>query len=118
MKRVLVADDSSFMRMVIKGILEKNGFEVVAEAENGNEAVEKYIKFKPDIVTLDITMPQKNGIEALKSIKGYDPEAKVVMVSAIGQEVYIKEAQNLGAQSYIVKPFVEEQVIQTLNKLL
>jgi len=118
MKRILVADDSTFMRMIIKRILEKNGFEVVAEAENGIEAVEKYIKFKPDIITLDITMPQTNGIEALKAIKKYDPQAKIVMVSAIGQEVFIDEAMKIGAQSYIVKPFVEEQVIQALNKLI
>lgn len=118
MKRVLVVDDAAFMRLVIRKLLEKNGFEVVAEAENGEVGVQKYKEFKPDIVTMDITMPQMNGIEALRAIREFDNKAKVVMVSAMGQEVMVKEAIMYGAKSFIVKPYKEEQVIETLNKIL
>ncbi|KUO76528.1 MAG: hypothetical protein APF77_05195 [Clostridia bacterium BRH_c25] len=118
MKRVLIADDAAFMRMAIKTILDKNGFEVVGEAENGRIAVRKFEELKPDIVTMDITMPEMTGLEALKSIKKIDPGAKVIMISAMGQEVMVMEAITLGAKSFIVKPFKEGHVIKTLNKVL
>jgi len=118
MKRVLIVDDAAFMRMALKTILEKNGFEVVAEAENGAMGVKKYISCQPDLVTMDITMPEMDGIRALKEIKAIDPNAKVVMISALGQEPHIKEAIKLGAKYFIVKPFKEEHVIEILNKVL
>ena len=118
MKRVLVVDDAAFMRMAIKRILDGNGFEVIGEAENGAIAVKKYKELKPDIVTMDITMPEMTGLEALKSIMEFDPGAKVIMVSAMGQEVMVREAIMHGAQSFIIKPFKNDHVIQTLNKVL
>ena len=118
MKRVLVVDDAAFMRMAIKRILDGNGFEVIGEAENGAIAVKKYKELKPDIVTMDITMPEMTGLEALKEIRKFDPEAKVIMVSAMGQEGMVRETIMLGAKSFIVKPFKNDYVIQTLNKVL
>ena len=118
MKRVLVVDDAAFMRMAIKTILNRNGFEVVGEAENGAIAIKKYSEFRPDIVTMDITMPEVSGMEALKSIRELDPKANVVMMSAMGQEGMVREAIMLGAKSFIIKPFKEDHVIQTLNKVL
>lgn len=118
MSKVLIVDDAAFMRMALRKILEKCGFDVVAEAENGIAAVHRYKEFQPDIVTMDITMPDMNGIEALKEIKAFDPQAKVVMVSALGQESYIKEAIVAGAAYFIVKPFVENHVVETLKKIL
>ena len=117
MKKVLVVDDMLFMRVTLKSILEKNGFAVVGEAVNGVEAVKKYKEFGPDIVTMDITMPEMSGLEALKEIKQYDPDAKVVMVSAMGQERYVKEAIMAGAKYFIVKPYQAEQVLETLTKV-
>jgi len=118
MKRVMIVDDAAFMRMALKTMLEKNGFQVVAEAENGAVAVQRYKSHRPDLVTMDITMPTMDGISALKGIKEIDPNAKVVMVSALGQEPYIKAAIMLGAKYFIVKPFKEENVIDILNKVL
>jgi len=118
MKKVLIVDDAAFMRMAIKRILDGNGFEVIGEAENGAIAVEKYKELKPDIVTMDITMPEMSGLEALKEIREFDPEAKVVMVSAMGQEGMVRETIMLGAKSFIIKPFKNDHVIQTLNKIL
>lgn len=118
MKRVLVVDDAAFMRMAIKMILNGNGFEVIGEAENGAIAVKKYKELKPDIVTMDITMPEMTGLEALKEIREFDPEAKVIMVSAMGQEGIVRETIMLGAKSFIIKPFKNDHVIQTLNKVL
>lgn len=117
MKNVLIVDDAAFMRMSIKNILEKNNFAVAGEAENGSIAVVKYKELKPDIVTMDITMPDMTGIEALKQIIAYDPAAKVVMVSAMGQQQMVMEAVMVGAKSFIVKPFKEEHVVLTLNKI-
>jgi len=117
MKKVLIVDDAAFMRMAIKNILVKNGFDVVGEAENGSKGVKKYMELKPDIVTMDITMPDMTGIEALKSIMAFDTNAKVMMLSAMGQENLIMEAIMSGAKSFVVKPFKEEHVIQTLNKV-
>lgn len=117
MKKVLIVDDAAFMRMAIRDILEKNGFSVAGEAENGIVAVEKYKELKPDIVTMDITMPDMTGLEALKLIMAFDSNAKVVMLSAMGQQNMVMEAVMAGAKSFIVKPFKEEHVILTLNKI-
>jgi len=118
MKRVMIVDDAAFMRMSLRSMLEKNGFEVVAEAENGAVAVQRYKSHHPDLVTMDITMSTMDGISALKEIKEYDPNAKVIMVSALGQEPFIKTAILLGAKYFIVKPFKEEKIIEVLNKVL
>jgi two-component system chemotaxis response regulator CheY len=118
MKKVLIVDDAAFMRMAIKNILVKNGFEDIEEARNGIEALQKYKELNPDIVTMDITMPEMTGLEALKAIIEFDSNAKVVMVSAMGQEPMVMEAVMHGAKSFIVKPFKEDQVVKTLNKLL
>jgi two-component system chemotaxis response regulator CheY len=118
MRKVLIVDDAAFMRMAIRNILVKHDYEVVDEAENGRIGLQKYKELKPDIVTMDITMPEMTGLEALKEIIAFDPEAKIVMVSAMGQEHMVMEAILNGAKSFIVKPFKEDHVIQTLNKLL
>ena len=118
MKKVLIVDDAAFMRASIRMMLERNGFEVVGEAENGLVGINKYKELNPDVVTMDITMPEMGGIEALKAIKQYDPMAKVVMLSAMGQEPMVMDAVVSGAKSFIVKPFKEEIVVQTLNKVL
>ncbi|MDP4164398.1 MAG: response regulator [Bacillota bacterium] len=117
MIKVMVVDDAAFMRLAIKKVLEKNGFEVVGEAENGAVSVVKYKECNPDIVTMDITMPDMTGIEALKQIRSFDPKAKIVMVSAMGQESMVKEAIMNGAKSFIVKPYKEEHITQTLLKI-
>jgi len=106
------------MRYTIKLILNKNGFNVVGEAGNGNEAINMYMELKPDIVTMDITMPEMSGLDALKNIMKLDSKAKVVMVSAMGQEVMVREAIMSGAKSFIIKPFKDEHVIKTLNNVL
>jgi two-component system chemotaxis response regulator CheY len=116
MKKVLIVDDASFMRMAIRNILEKHGFEVAGEAENGLAAISRYKELKPDLVTMDITMPEMSGLEALKLILDYDSKAKVVMVSAMGQQNMVMEAVMAGARSFIVKPFKEDHVILTLSK--
>lgn len=118
MKTVLVVDDMLFMRMALKSILEKNGFSVIGNAENGVEAVKMYMECAPDLVTMDITMPEMSGLEALKKIKEYDQDAKVIMVSAMGQERFVKEAIMNGANYFIVKPFKEAKVLETLNKVV
>jgi two-component system, chemotaxis family, chemotaxis protein CheY len=117
LKKVLIVDDAAFMRMAIKQILVKAGFELVGEAENGAVGVAKYKECQPDIVTLDITMPEMDGIQALKAIRNINPNAKVIMVSAMGQEPMVKEAILNGAKSFIVKPFKEDHVISVLNKI-
>lgn len=115
-KKVLIVDDAVFMRMMVKDILEKNGFEVVAEAENGAVAVEQYKATSPDVVTMDITMPEMNGIEALQAIKGIDPNAKVIMCSAMGQQAMVMDAIKAGAVDFIVKPFNAERVMEAIGK--
>lgn len=114
--KVLIVDDAVFIRLTLKMMLEKNGYEVVGEAVNGSEAILKYNELKPDLVTMDITMPQMDGITALKAIKKIDSSAKVVMISAMGQEGTVKEAIISGASGFIVKPFVEDQVMRGLSK--
>ncbi len=118
MKRVLIIDDAMFMRKSLGLMLEKNGFEVVGEAENGEVGVKKYMELKPDLVTLDITMPVMDGISALRELKKADSDVKVIMVSAMGQEAYVREAFMHGAKTFIVKPFKEDQVIKAIYSVL
>jgi len=118
MAKVLIIDDASFMRLSLKSMLERNGFEVVGEAENGEIGVVKYKEIKPDIVTMDVTMPKMDGVQTLKLIREYDPKARVVMVTAMGQEQIVKQAVLSGAKSFIVKPFKEDRLVETLNKVL
>lgn len=117
MTKVLIVDDAAFMRMAIRKVLERNGFEIAGEAENGRVGVEKYFECQPDIVTMDITMPEMTGIEALKKIREIDNKAKIIMISAMGQESMVKEAILSGAKSFIVKPFKEEHIVNTLTKV-
>lgn len=118
MARILVVDDAAFMRMMIKDILTKNGYEVVGEAADGQQAVEQYQELKPDLVTLDITMPEMDGITALKKIKEIDPDAKVIMCSAMGQQAMVIDAIQAGAKDFIVKPFQAERVLEAIRKVL
>ena len=115
--RVLIVDDAMFMRMMLKDILSKNGYEVVGEAANGREAIEKYIELRPDLVLLDITMPEMDGITALKEIKHIDPQAVVVVCSAMGQQNMVIEAIQNGAIDFIVKPFQQNRVLESLQRL-
>lgn len=117
-KRVLVVDDAAFMRMMIKDILTKNGYEVVAEANDGLQAIEKYKEVSPDLVTMDITMPEMDGITALKEIKKIDANAKVIICSAMGQQAMVIDAIQAGAKDFIVKPFQQERVIEAVKKTL
>ena len=117
-KRILIVDDAAFMRMMIKDILVKNGFEVVGEAQDGVEAVEKYAELKPDLVTLDITMTEKDGLTALKEILSSDSDAKVIMCAAMGQQSMVIDAIQAGAKDFIVKPFQADRVLEAINKVL
>ncbi|MEC5422682.1 response regulator [Virgibacillus sp. C22-A2] len=117
-KRILIVDDAAFMRMMIKDILNKNGFEVVGEAQDGVQAVEKYNELQPDLVTMDITMPEMDGITALKQIKDSHSEAKVIMCSAMGQQAMVIDAIQAGAKDFIVKPFQAERVVEAISKAL
>lgn len=118
MPRVMIVDDAAFMRVSIRNILLKNGFEVAGEAENGAVAVQKYAELKPDIVTMDITMPEMDGLAALKTIRQQDPNAKVIMVSALGQEAMVRDAVIAGAKGFIVKPYKEDTIVETLRKIV
>jgi|SRR5665647_547157 len=117
-KRVLIVDDAAFMRMMIKDILSKNGYEVVGEAENGYIAIEKYKEVKPDLVTMDITMPEMDGITAVKEIVAFDSTARVIMCSAMGQQAMVIDAIQAGAKDFIVKPFQPERVLEAVSKAL
>ena len=117
MPRVLVVDDAAFMRMSIKNMLTKNGYEVVGEAENGRTGIEKFKELSPDIVTMDITMPELSGLDALREIIKLDSTAQVIMVSAMGQEAMVRDAIISGARGFIVKPFKEEGIISAIKKL-
>ncbi|MFD2208837.1 response regulator [Virgibacillus halophilus] len=116
--RILIVDDAAFMRMMVKDILTKNGFEVVGEAGDGSQAVEKYKELSPDLVTMDITMPEMDGITALKKIKEINPEAKIIMCSAMGQQAMVIDAIQAGAKDFIVKPFQPDRVIEAIQKAL
>ena len=118
MARVLIADDASFMRQMIREIIEPEGFDVVAEAGDGTDAVTAFKEHSPDIVTMDIVMPKMSGIEAVKQIIQLDPGAKIVMCSALGQEALVMEALKAGASDFIVKPFKPDAVVVTLRKAL
>ena len=117
-KNILIVDDAAFMRMMIKDILTKNGYNVVGEAENGAKAFEKYNELKPDLVLMDITMPEVDGIAALKKIKGADPNAMIIMCSAMGQQAMVIEAIQSGAKDFIVKPFQPERVLEAVKKVV
>jgi len=116
--RVLVVDDAAFMRMMVKDILSKNGYEVVGEAENGMKALEKYQELKPDLVTMDITMPEMDGIEALEHILKEDPGANAVMITAAGQQDKLIQALRIGAKRFISKPFNEGEIIKNINEVM
>lgn len=116
--KILIVDDAAFMRMMIKEILSKNGYEVVGEAQDGSIAIEKYKELKPDLVTMDITMPEMDGIAALKEIKKFDANAKVIMCSAMGQQAMVIDAIQAGAKDFIVKPFQADRVIEAIKKTL
>ncbi len=116
--KILIVDDAAFMRMMIKNILVKEGYEVVGEAENGAQAVEKYKELSPDLVTMDITMPEMDGISAVKEIMKINSGAKVVMCSAMGQQAMVIDAIQAGAKDFIVKPFQADRVIEAISKVL
>jgi two-component system chemotaxis response regulator CheY len=115
---ILVVDDAAFMRMMIKDVLSKNGFEICGEAENGAKAIEKYKELNPDLVIMDITMPEVDGIQAVKEIKKLNGTAKVIMCSAMGQQAMVIEAIQAGAKDFIVKPFQAERIIEAVKKVL
>ncbi|HET7579073.1 MAG TPA: response regulator [Bacillales bacterium] len=117
-QKILIVDDAAFMRMMIKDILTKNGFEIAEEASDGSEAIEKFKETSPDLVTMDITMPEMDGITALKEIKKLDASAKVIMCSAMGQQAMVIDAIQAGAKDFIVKPFQAERVIEAIQKAL
>lgn len=116
MSKVLIVDDSSFMRASLKMLLESNGYTVIGEAQNGREAVSKYSELKPDIVTMDITMPELSGVDAVKEIMQLDSKAKIIIVSAIGQKAMVIQAIQAGAKEFIVKPYEEKRVLAAIGK--
>lgn len=118
MIRALIADDTQFMRANLKMIFERNGIQVVGEADSGSQVVRLYEQLKPDIVTMDITMPNLDGIEATRQILKKDPKAKIIIVSALGQEEFVREAILAGAKNFIVKPFQETKIIEVIEKVL
>ncbi|WP_298666881.1 response regulator [uncultured Methanofollis sp.] len=118
MGRILIVDDTLFMRTLLKNILFSGGHTIVGEAENGEEAIAKYQELKPDLVTMDVVMPKMNGIDALKNIRAADPNAKVVMCTAVGQEQMVKLAVKSGAKGYIVKPFQAPKVLEEVKNVL
>ena len=117
-KRVLIVDDALFMRNLLRDIFSAAGWEVVAEAENGLLAVAAFKAHQPDLVTMDIVMPLKSGIEALQEISAIDPDARVVMCSALGQDALVVEAVEAGARDFIVKPFQEQRVLDVVQRVL
>lgn len=117
MKRVLIVDDAAFMRLSLKNILEKCGFEVVGQAENGVKAIQLYRQLKPDLVTMDLTMPELGGIDAIKMIKMIDKDARIIVISSMGHETSVKEAIVAGAISFITKPFNEQVIFKQLEQI-
>jgi len=118
MARVLVVDDAAFMRKLVSDVLTKGGHEVVGEAGNGTEAVDRYAELRPEVTTLDITMPEKDGLAALREIIQMDPAARVVMCSALGQETKVLESIKAGAKDFVVKPFQPDRVLEAIGKAL
>jgi len=118
MNTVLIIDDSDNMRMTIRELVKQNGYSVVGEAGDGKTGIELYKELKPDIVTMDVVMREMNGIETLKQIMAFDADAKVVMVSAMGQELFVRDAIRAGAKGFIVKPFGSQQIMETFKKVL
>ena len=116
--RILIVDDAMFMRMMIRDILIAAGYDVVGEASDGAEAVEMFSRLRPDLVLMDITMPEVNGIKAVQDIKGIDPDAKIVMVSAMGQQSMVIKSIKSGAIDFVVKPFKPDHVIGTVSKAI
>ena len=116
-KKVLIVDDAAFMRMMIKNILIDGGFEIVAEAENGKEAIDLYKEHKPDLTTMDITMPEMDGLEAVKEIVKLDEDAKIIMCSAMGQQAMVIDSIQAGAKDFVVKPFKPDRVLGAIEKL-
>lgn len=117
-KKILIVDDAPIVRLMLKDIIEYHGYEICGEASNGQEAIEMYKEMKPELVTMDIIMPEKDGIEALEAILEFDPNAKVVMVTAIDQRESLMKAIRLGATDYIVKPFENDRVISAVMKAM
>ncbi len=117
-KKVLVVDDANFMRTIVKDTLQPNGFEIVGEAANGAEAVTRYTELKPDIVTMDITMKVKDGLEAAREILAADPNARIVMVTALGQEKMLLDSISAGVRDFVVKPFTKERILSAVEKAL
>ncbi len=117
-KNIMIVDDAAFMRMMIKDILTKNGYNIVGEAENGKKAIDVYTECKPDLVLMDITMPEMDGIQALKGIRANDPNASIIMCSAMGQQAMVIDAIQSGAKDFIVKPFQAERVLEAVKKVI
>ena len=117
-KSILIVDDAAFMRMMIKDILSKNGYEVIGESENGAKAIEKYKEMSPDLVIMDIKMPEVDGITAVREIRKMDPNSKIIMCSAMGQQAMVIESIQAGARDFIVKPFQADRVIEAVRKAL
>jgi len=115
---VLLVDDAAFMRMMLKDILVNNGYQIIGEAENGIVAIDKYMELKPDITIMDITMPEMDGLQAVKEIRARDPQAKIVMCSAMGQQAMVIEAIQAGAKDFVVKPFQADRVLEAVSKAL
>ena len=118
MKKVLIVDDTKFMRNILSGILKKKDLEIVGEAVNGREAIEKYKELRPDIVTMDIIMPEIDGIQAVKEIMKFDPDAKILMCSAMGQQALVIEAIQAGAKDFVIKPFQPTRVLEAIDRTL
>lgn len=118
MARIMIADDAEFMRLVLKKMMEKGGHEVIGEADNGRDAVYLYTMLHPDLITLDITMPFMSGLDAAEKIKEDHPDARILMVSAMGTKDSRERAQSIGVKGFIIKPFQEEQVLNAIEKAL
>lgn len=116
--RIFIVDDAAFMRMMLKDILLQNGYQIAGEADNGRSAVEKYQELRPDLTTMDITMPEMDGIDAVKEIKKLDPNANIIMCSAMGQQAMVIDAIQAGARDFLVKPFHPDRVLEAVRKAL
>ncbi len=118
MANVLIADDAKFMRLMLRKILTSVGHKVMGEASSGEDCIQKYAKLRPDLVTMDIVMPEPNGIECVRRIRDFDPHAKIVMVTALGQEAMVVEALKAGASDFVIKPFKPDKVLAAVDKVL